>query len=162
MGTVDWRSIYHEEPELPAIVLKHFIPTISCFSANDDSSEPFMKINISSSLHLVICSPRAFRTYCSWNGIAANLEVTNIAIGPLIQTWRIGSDAKPPRLKKFSALQIINPNAIVLSGGKSKSVFSKKGMKIDLVPWQRDSMADRIADLLKAWEKVTSALITLR
>ena len=57
-------------------------------------------------------------------------------------------------------LDIINPNAIVLSEENQSVFLQEKGMKIDLGALAKGYIADRIADYLKA-ENVTSALINL-
>ncbi|MDU2373273.1 MAG: FAD:protein FMN transferase, partial [Peptoniphilus harei] len=80
----------------------------------------------------------------------------------LIQTWRIGfSDARLPLPEEIAPLlQIINPNAIVLSEENQSVFLQEKDMKIDLGALAKGYIADRIADYLKA-ENVTSALINL-
>ena len=163
MGTVIDVSIYHEEPEPLLDQVEALLHTYNKrFSANDDSSE-LMKINKAAGLHPVTVHPELFELISLGNGIAANLEVTLILLLDLsIQTWRIGfSDAKLPLPEEIRPLlDIINPNAILLSE-ENQSVFLKeKGMKIDLGALAKGYIADRIADFLKA-EKVTSALINL-
>ena len=122
-----------------------------------------MKINKAAGLHSVTVHPELFELIAlgKWHSCQPGSHL-NIAIGPLIQTWRIGfSDAKLPLPEEIPPLlEIINPNAIVLSE-ENQSVFLKeKGMKIDLGALAKGYIADRIADFLKA-EKVTSALINL-
>ena len=150
MGTVIDVSIYHEEPEPLLDQVEALLHTYNKrFSANDDSSE-LMKINKAAGLHSVTVHPELFELIAlgKWHSCQPESHL-NIAIGPLIQTEEI-----PP------LLQIINPNAIVLSE-ENQSVFLKeKGMKIDLGALAKGYIADRIADFLKA-EKVTSALINL-
>ena len=163
MGTVIDVSIYHEEPEPLLYQVEALLHTYNKrFSANDDSSE-LMKINKAAGLHSVTVHPELFELIAlgKWHSCQPESHL-NIAIGPLIQTWRIGfSDAKLPLPEEIPPLlQIINPNAIVLSE-ENQSVFLKeKGMKIDLGALAKGYIADRIADFLKA-EKVTSALINL-
>ena len=160
MGTVIDVSIYHEEPEPLLDQVEALLHTYNKrFSANDDSSE-LMKINKAAGLHSVTVHPELFELIAlgKWHSCQPGSHL-NIAIGPLIQTWRIGfSDAKLPLPEEIPPLlQIINPNAIVLSE-ENQSVFLKeKGMKIDLGALAKGYIADRIADFLKA-EKVTSAL----
>ena len=163
MGTVIDVSIYHEEPEPLLDQVEALLHTYNKrFSANDDSSE-LMKINKAAGLHPVKVHPELFEliTLGKWHSCQPGSHL-NIAIGPLIQTWRIGfSDARLPFPEEITLLlDIINPNAIVLSE-ENQSVFLKeKGMKIDLGALAKGYIADRIADFLKA-EKVTSALINL-
>ena len=164
MGTVIDVSIYHKEPEPLLDQVEALLHTYNKrFSANDDSSE-LMKINKAAGLHPVTVHPELFELISlgKWHSCQPGSHL-NIAIGPLIQTWRIGfSDAKLPLPEEIRPLlDIINPNAILLSE-ETQSVFLKeKGMKIDLGALAKGYIADRIADFLKA-EKVTSALINLK
>ena len=163
MGTVIDVSIYHKEPEPLLDQVEALLHTYNKrFSANDDSSE-LMKINKAAGLHPVTVHPELFELISlgKWHSCQPGSHL-NIAIGPLIQTWRIGfSDAKLPLPEEIRPLlDIINPNAILLSE-ENQSVFLKeKGMKIDLGALAKGYIADRIADFLKA-KKVTSALINL-
>ena len=163
MGTVIDVSIYHKEPEPLLDQVEALLHTYNKrFSANDDSSE-LMKINKAAGLHPVTVHPELFELISlgKWHSCQPGSHL-NIAIGPLIQTWRIGfSDAKLPLPEEIRPLlDIINPNAILLSE-ETQSVFLKeKGMKIDLGALAKGYIADRIADFLKA-KKVTSALINL-
>ena len=135
MGTVIDVSIYHEEPEPLLDQVEALLHTYNKrFSANDDSSE-LMKINKAAGLHPVTVHPELFELISlgKWHSCQPGSHL-NIAIGPLIQTWRIGfSDAKLPLPEEIRPLlDIINPNAILLSE-ETQSVFLKeKGMKIDL------------------------------
>ena len=151
MGTVIDVSIYHEEPTPLLDQVEALLHTYNKrFSANDDSSE-LMKINKAAGLHSVTVHPELFELIAlgKWHSCQPGSHL-NIAIGPLIQTWRIGfSDARLPL-----------PEEIVLSE-ENQSVFLKeKGMKIDLGALAKGYIADRIADYLKD-ENVTSALINL-
>ena len=149
MGTVIDVSIYHEEPEPLLDQVEALLHTYNKrFSANDDSSE-LMKINKAAGLHSVTVHPELFELIAlgKWHSCQPGSHL-NIAIGPLIQTWRIGfSDAKLPLPEEIpSLLEIINPNAILLSE-ENQSVFLKeKGMKIDLGALAKGYIADRIAD----------------
>ena len=153
MGTVIDVSIYHEEPEPLLDQVEALLHTYNKrFSANDDSSE-LMKINKAAGLHSVTVHPELFELISlgKWHSCQPGSHL-NIAIGPLIQTWRIGfSDAKLPLPEEIRPLlDIINPNAILLSE-ENQSVFLKeKGMKIDLGALAKGYIADRIADFLKA------------
>ena len=122
-----------------------------------------MKINKAAGLHPVKIHPELFELISlgKWHSCQPGSHL-NIAIGPLIQTWRIGfSDARLPFPEEITLLlDIINPNAIVLSEENQSVFLQEKGMKIDLGALAKGYIADRIADYLKA-ENVTSALINL-
>ena len=95
MGTVIDVSIYHKEPEPLLDQVEALLHTYNKrFSANDDSSE-LMKINKAAGLHPVTVHPELFELISlgKWHSCQPGSHL-NIAIGPLIQTWRIGfSDA---------------------------------------------------------------------
>ena len=163
MGTVIDVSIYHKQPEPLLDQVESLLNLYNKrFSANDDSSE-LMKINKAAGLHPVKIHPELFELISlgKWHSCQPGSHL-NIAIGPLIQTWRIGfSDARLPFPEEITLLlDIINPNAIVLSEENQSVFLQEKGMKIDLGALAKGYIADRIADFLKA-EKVTSALINL-
>ncbi|GAA0370546.1 FAD:protein FMN transferase [Alkalibacterium iburiense] len=86
----------------------------------------------------------------------------NIAIGPLIQTWRIGfKDAKVPAQEEITCLlEKTDPRQIELND-KEQTVFLKnKGMLIDLGALAKGYSADLIMDYLKN-NNVQSALLNL-
>jgi thiamine biosynthesis lipoprotein len=70
----------------------------------------------------------------------------NIAIGPLIKTWRIGfSEANQPSKADISkALQLINPLDIELDEDKQSVYLTKPGMEIDLGALAKGYFADMI------------------
>ena len=73
----------------------------------------------------------------------------NIAMGPLIQEWRIGfSDAKVPTAEKVTELlQVTDPQRIELDN-KQQSVALAAGMSIDLGAVAKGYFADQLADFL--------------
>lgn len=86
----------------------------------------------------------------------------NIAIGPLIQEWRIGfNDANYPSPEKIqSLLPLIDPAAIHLDEKKQTVYLELAGMAIDLGALAKGYFADKIiADFKRAG--VTSAFIDL-
>lgn len=116
------------------------------FSANNANSE-LMKINnnagvipihVASDLYHLIKLGKV-------NSIAPH-SALNIAIGPLVQTWRIGfSDAKIPKQEEIDqALHIIDPNKIHLNDDAHSVFLEKKGMKIDLGALAKGYFADLI------------------
>ena len=163
MGTVIDVSIYHKEPEPLLDQVEALLHTYNKrFSANDNSSE-LMKINKAAGLHPVTVHPELFELISlgKWHSCQPGSHL-NIAIGSLIQTWRIGfSDAKLPLPEEIRPLlDIINPDAIVLSE-KNQSVFLKeKGMKIDLGALAKGFSADLLASYLRS-QGIKQALIDL-
>lgn len=86
----------------------------------------------------------------------------NIAIGPLVNAWRIGfSDARRPQEQEIrTALALTDPELIELDPSNSSVFLKEAGMKIDLGALAKGYSADRVASFLRQ-EGVTSALINL-
>ena len=86
----------------------------------------------------------------------------NIAIGPLVQTWRIGfSDARRPSQEEIDqSLNKIDPKQIQLDTEKQAVFLKRPGMKIDLGALAKGYSADLIATFLKS-QGVEDALIDL-
>ena len=86
----------------------------------------------------------------------------NIAIGPLVQSWRIGfSDANvPDKLSILKLLTLTNPKHIILDKNNQTVFLSQFGMRIDLGALAKGYIADRVMDYLKK-ENVVSAMIDL-
>ncbi|MFC3928916.1 FAD:protein FMN transferase [Streptococcus caprae] len=86
----------------------------------------------------------------------------NIALGPLIQTWRIGfTDAKVPSQNEIErALALTDPNNIIMADESHEVFLAQPGMKIDLGALAKGYFADLIISFLKN-QGVTSALINL-
>lgn len=132
------------------------------FSANDPTSE-LMQINRLAGKAPVAVHSDLFHLIKlgKYHSTAPGSHL-NIAIGPLVQTWRIGfGDAKVPADEEIQRLlRITDPNKILLSE-KDQTVFLQEaGMAIDLGALAKGYIADQ----LKAYFKeagVASALINL-
>lgn len=74
----------------------------------------------------------------------------NIAIGPLVKTWRIGfQDAKLPTNAELSdKLKIIDPTKIILDDLYQTVYLTQHGMQIDLGAIAKGYFADRIKEYL--------------
>ena len=132
------------------------------FSANDEHSE-LMRVNHAAGIQPVIVHPDLFELIelGKKHSLAPN-SYLNIALGPLVQTWRIGfEDAKVPTSEEIEqALAKTNPNFIELNKEKSSVFLKQTGMKIDLGALAKGYIADKISTFLKE-HGVTSALINL-
>lgn len=132
------------------------------FSANDADSE-LMAINLQAGKKSVRVHPELFELIelGKKHSIAANSHL-NIAIGPLVQTWRIGfSDAKLPSKEEIQTLlQITNPEDIVLNHSKQEVYLSKVGMRIDLGALAKGYIADKLKEFLVE-QGVQSGMINL-
>ena len=132
------------------------------FSANDASSE-LMEVNRQAGIAPVRVHPDLFELIAlgTQHSQAKNSHL-NIAIGPLVQTWRIGfSDARRPQQGEINqALTMIDPHRIQLDPENHTVFLTRPGMKIDLGALAKGYSADSIATFLKS-QGVTDALIDL-
>ena len=132
------------------------------FSANDDSSE-LMVVNHNAGIKAVEVHPDLFDLIKigKVHSCAPN-SFLNIAIGPIVQTWRIGfNDVKVPSKQEIdNLLEITDPNQIILDE-ENRSVFlAKKGMAINLGALAKGYIADLMIDYMKK-RGVESGLINL-
>lgn len=132
------------------------------FSDHDESSE-LMAINHQAGEKEVKVHPELFELIQL--GKKHSLEYPsnfNIAIGPLVNQWRIGfDDATVPNEEEIQkAVSLSNPKNILLDEQKQTVFLTQKGMNIDLGAVAKGYIADRIIDRLKQ-EDVSSALINL-
>lgn len=132
------------------------------FSANDFNSE-LMAINNNAGIKPIQVHPDLFEliTIGKEHSLARPGNL-NIAIGPLVQTWRIGfSDAKLPSPSEISEAMILSDPTHILLDSKNQSVFLNQiGMKIDLGALAKGYIADKIIIYLKN-EMIDSAIINL-
>lgn len=130
------------------------------FSANDPASE-LSHLNQLAGIRPVNVHPELYELIAiGKKHSAAPNSYLNIAIGPLVQMWRIGfSDAKKPsdtEIKKI--LKKIDVDQVLLL---DNSVYlESKGVAIDLGALAKGYIADRIIDYLRAIG-AESALINL-
>ena len=163
MGASITLTIFHEDAQnllLQSEQLLHLYK--NRFSANDIDSE-LMEINLQAGKKAVQVHPDLFELIelGKKHSIAANSHL-NIAIGPLVQTWRIGfSDAKLPSKEEIQTLlQITNPEDIVLDHSKQEVYLSKVGMRIDLGALAKGYIADKLKEFLEE-QGVQSGMINL-
>ncbi|WP_455224809.1 FAD:protein FMN transferase [Granulicatella sp.] len=163
MGASITLTIFHEDAQnllLQSEQLLHLYK--NRFSANDIDSE-LMEINLQAGKKAVQVHPDLFELIelGKKHSIAANSHL-NIAIGPLVQTWRIGfSDAKLPSKEEIQTLlQITNPEEIVLDNSRQEVYLSKVGMRIDLGALAKGYIADKLKDFLVE-QGVQSGIINL-
>ncbi|WP_165210230.1 FAD:protein FMN transferase [Streptococcus tangpeifui] len=163
MGTTIDISIYHANPEPILDEAEELLRLYNHrFSANDNSSE-LMAINRSAGNKAVVVHPQLFELIAlgKKHSLASGSHL-NIAIGPLIQTWRIGfDDAKVPSQEEIKAkLALIDPRQIILDEKNSSVYLAKTGMKIDLGALAKGYIADRLMEFLKK-QGISAGLINL-
>lgn len=163
MGTMIDLQIYHQNPQP---IIDEAVARLKMyeqrFSANDESSE-LMAVNQQAGQSPVVVHPELFELIQIGKNYSCQPNThLNIAIGPLIQTWRIGfDDAQVPSAESIAErLLLTDPHQIRLDAAKRTVYLAKKGMKIDLGCLAKGYIADRIVEYLKD-EHVTSALINL-
>ena len=163
MGTTITVSILH--PQADKLLTRCFELLRSYehrFSANDTSSE-LMEVNHQAGISAVQVHPDLFELISlgTRHSQARNSHL-NIAIGPLVQTWRIGfADARRPDQKEIDqALLKINPQKIQLDHKNHAVYLTHPGMKIDLGALAKGFSADLLASYLRS-QGIKQALIDL-
>lgn len=132
------------------------------FSANDMDSE-LMAINLAAGKEAVKVHPDLLElTQIGKAHSLAQPSNLNIAIGPLVQTWRIGfSDAKVPSHQEITEkLSLTDASKIDIDPLNQSIFLAEEGMKIDLGALAKGYIADKImAYLIK--DGIENALINL-
>lgn len=163
MGTTITLTITHHNPhpilEDVVSLLKKYEQR---FSANDSRSE-LSEVNQKAGIEPVHVHAELYDLInigCI-HSLPKN-SLLNIAIGPLIQTWRIGfNDARVPSTNEIQGLiKQIDPHQIQLDPEKQTVFLTQKEMAIDLGALAKGYIADRLIDYLKEMA-VHSALINL-
>ncbi|ONH63306.1 FAD:protein FMN transferase [Streptococcus parauberis] len=163
MGTIIDIEINSQNADQQMVTVCQLLETYkNRFSANDDDSE-LMAINHAAGKEPVSVHPDLYELIeIGKENSFGDSNNLNIAIGPLVQTWRIGfSDANLPEDDNIQeVLALTNPNNIQLFP-KTKSVFlTKEGMKIDLGALAKGYIADKIMNFLIE-DGIYSALLNL-
>lgn len=163
MGTVIDLLIEHDNPDpIMAEAIKRLRVYEQRFSANRHDSE-LMAINHQAGQRSVVVHPQLYDLIKigKYHSCADDSNL-NIAIGPLIQTWRIGfQDAKVPSQAEIDELlRLTNPHHIILDDQEQTVFLKESGMKIDLGCLAKGYIADLLVDFLKT-AGVTAALINL-
>ncbi|MGT2887370.1 FAD:protein FMN transferase [Streptococcus didelphis] len=132
------------------------------FSANDETSE-LMEINQVAGKKPVLVHPDLYELIKIGKehslAVPSNL---NIAIGPLVQSWRIGfPDASLPNPSLIKdKLSLTSCQNILLDDKKQTVYLEKKGMKLDLGALAKGYIADKIMGFLIK-DGIQSALLNL-
>lgn len=132
------------------------------FSANADTSE-LMAVTHQAGIKPVAVAPELYDLIkIGYHYSVATDSKLNIAIGPLVQTWRIGfTDAKLPSPAEIKqALAKIDPHKILLDDAAHTVFLQEKGMALDLGALAKGYIADLLITYLKQ-QGVTSALVNL-
>ncbi|ASI92028.1 FAD:protein FMN transferase [Vibrio mediterranei] len=132
------------------------------FTVNQSHSE-LMNVNHNAGIRPVRVKADLYELLKSATAVSLdNANPFNIAIGPLIKTWRIGfKDATLPSNSELaSKLELVNPSHIVFDDIYQTVFLTKVGMQIDLGAIAKGYFADRIKQYLVSQE-VESGYISL-
>lgn len=163
MGTVIQLKIEHEEPSLILEKATRYLKDFEKrFSANSMTSD-LSAININSGKKAIPVAEDLFDLIQigTYHSLQEN-SFLNIAIGPLVQKWRIGfSDARVPDDEAImSLLQKIDPKQIVINPVMKTVYLNEEGMSLDLGALAKGYCADQLVEMFKK-QNVRSALINL-
>lgn len=163
MGTVIDLLIEHESADLlldeVVVRLKEYEQR---FSANDPHSE-LMAVNRNAGIRPVAVHPQLFQLIAIGKQHSCSPDSNlNIAIGPLVQTWRIGfGDARVPTAEEIERLlELTDPHRLLLNEAEQSVYLSQPGMKIDLGALAKGYIADLVVAYLRS-RGVESALVNL-
>ena len=163
MGTIiDLHIEAHNSKQLMLDVRVLFDTYNQMFSANNNTSD-LMKINNAAGLQSVKVDPELFNLIkIGVTHSKADASFMNIAIGPLVQLWRIGfDDATIPSLTDINhALSLCDIHKVVLDEKQSTVYLMEHGMKLDLGSIAKGYIADKIMNYLIS-NRVFSALINI-
>ena len=163
MGTTITLAVTHSTPQK---IINEMVAQLQIyeqrFSANDPRSE-LSEVNQNAGIQPVIVHPELYELIKigKYHSLAQDSNL-NIAIGPLVQTWRIGFDNArvPSKDEIHQLLKIINPHEIILDDVEQSVFLTQKGMAIDLGSLAKGYIADRLVDYLTS-VNTKSALINL-
>lgn len=117
-------------------------------SANLSSSE-IGRINQAAGIAPVEVSPAGYRLVRESVLVSRSDKGFNVAIGPLVQAWRIGfDDAREPSAGEVEkARQLIDPQQIRLDDDAHSVFLERVGMRLDLGAIAKGYIADAIAEV---------------
>lgn len=163
MGTVITLTITHPQPQaILAEAVRRLKVYEHRFSANDETSE-LMAIAHQAGKRPVAVDPELFDLIrIGREHSAETAEHLNIAIGPLVQTWRIGFDdaRKPSDAEIQAALRLTDPTDIQLDPQHLTVYLRRAGMTLDLGAIAKGYIADLLHTYLTT-VGVASGLINL-
>lgn len=153
MGTVITISLYHEQGEKLLDQAYHLLHHYKQrFSANDNDSE-LMAINHAAGRTAVPVHPELYNLIKQGkaHSCAAGSQL-NIAIGALVQHWRIGfKEAKVPKPEEIDQLlPLCQPEDIILDDKEQSVYLAKTGMQLDLGAIAKGYIADQLLIFFKA------------
>lgn len=150
MGTFIELVIYHPNGEaLIQAAYRELCQYSQRFTVNAESSE-LMSVNQSAGISSVVVERDLFELIKKAKAVSEDSQNPfNIAIGPLVKTWRIGfQDAKVPTQEQIlEILPLIDPKKIMLNERDHSVYLSEYKMEIDLGAIAKGYFADEIKRL---------------
>jgi thiamine biosynthesis lipoprotein len=162
MGTLIQLKVNEETPDEVLDMARRMVLDFERrFSANADDSV-LADIKRNAGLQPVKVDQDIFQLIKVGKHYSLQTGFLNIAIGPLVQLWRIGFDdaRKPSDSEIQQALTLTNPEQIVLNEEKRTVFLTQKGMSIDLGGLAKGFFADILLQYFKQ-NGVQSSLINL-
>ncbi|CAG9295892.1 FAD:protein FMN transferase [Celerinatantimonas diazotrophica] len=120
------------------------------FTANQADSE-LMRVNQSAGIAPIAVAPDLFELIKLGKYYSEDVSTPfNIAIGPLVKTWRIGfkEASVPSQAVVHEKLALVDPNQIMLNEQEHSVFLRQKGMEIDLGAIAKGYFADQVKQRL--------------
>jgi thiamine biosynthesis lipoprotein len=161
MGTTIQLWIQHADPEpILEIALQKIKDFEKRFSANDPLSD-LMKINNHTGQPVKVTKDLYELIALAKKHSIPEDSFLNIAMGPLVQEWRIGfADAKVPSAEKITSLLKVTDPSLISLNEQQQTVSLASGMLLDLGAVAKGYFADQLVEFFKE-AGVQAALIDL-
>ena len=120
------------------------------FTVNQADSE-LMRVNLNAGIAPIVVAPDLFELIKLGKHYSEDVSTPfNIAIGPLVKTWRIGfQEATVPSQEVINEkLALVDPTQIILNEQELSVFLSQKGMEIDLGSIAKGYFADQVMQRL--------------
>lgn len=120
------------------------------FTVNQADSE-LMRVNLNAGIAPIVVAPDLFELIKLGKHYSEDVSTPfNIAIGPLVKTWRIGfQEATVPSQDVINEkLALVDPTQIILNEQELSVFLSQKGMEIDLGSIAKGYFADQVMQRL--------------
>ncbi|MDE1223567.1 FAD:protein FMN transferase [Vibrio aestuarianus] len=120
------------------------------FTVNQADSE-LMRVNLNAGIAPIVVAPDLFELIKLGKHYSEDVSTPfNIAIGPLVKTWRIGfQEATVPSQDVINEkLALVDPTQIILNEQELSVFLSQKGMEIDLGSIAKGYFADQVMQKL--------------
>ncbi len=147
MGTFIDLVVYHQNGEQlikeAYIQLKDYATR---FTVNQTDSE-LMRVNQSAGIAPIVVAPDLFELIKLGKYYSEDISTPfNIAVGPLVKTWRIGfKEATVPSQEAIhEKLALVDPTQIILNEQEHSVFLIQKGMEIDLGAIAKGYFADQV------------------